>query len=442
MEANTAPFVERNPKLNVVSSPATGGAWPDKPLSMFAAGTPPDILSGDVFHFRWQLAEQGALTPLDAYIRVDRLDLQDFDPRGVAPGQQGARQRQQGMKGVIFTGGRRCEVRDVPVPRPGHGEVLVGVRAAGICGSDLHVYRRQEASDQVRGHEAAGVVEAVGPGVLRLRPGQRVSIHHHQGCGVCPDCARGETVACSVKHEIVGVHLSGAFGEYVVAQERNCIPLPAQASFVDGAFYACVGSTAYGALRRLGVMAHQSLAVYGLGPVGLSCVLVGRALGLRVVGVDPVPRRVALALECGAQEALNAAQADAVAAVRRFGRVEGFDGSDGVDFVVETSGSAAGRANVVPSLRREGRAALVGAGSSGPVIDGADILARAATLIGSVVFPLGWMWDLARLCASSGLRFEPAVTHRFALDQAPEALAVADGAQGGKVVFECGASAQ
>jgi L-iditol 2-dehydrogenase len=243
-------------------------------------------------------------------------------------------------------------------------------------------------------------------------------------------------VACPLRHEIVGVHVSGAFGEYVVAQERNCVPLPAHASFVDGAFYACAGSTAYGALRRLGVMAHDSLAVIGLGPVGLSCVLVGRALGLRVIGVDTVPVRVELARRCGAQAAVNALEVEPVGAVREFSRIAGYAGADGVDFVVETSGSGPGRASVVPSLHREGRAAIVGAGSDERVLNPGDILGRAVTLLGSVVFPLSWMWDLARFCAVSGLRFEPAVTHRFALDEALPALAAADGAAGGKVVFE------
>jgi len=338
------------------------------------------------------------------------------------------------VKGVVFLGNRRCEVREVPVPRPGHGEVLIRVRAAGICGSDLHVYRDEKATDQVRGHEASGAVEEVGPGVQRLKAGDRVSVHHHQGCGVCYSCARGETVACSVRHRIIGVHVSGAFGEYLVAQEQNCIPLPPGGSFVDGAFMACVGGTAYGALRRLGAVAHESVAVFGLGPVGLSCVLVARSLGLCVIGVDVTPVRVRLALACGAQAAVDAREADPVEAVRAFGRAEGF-GGDGVDHVIETSGSAQARGHILPSLRREGRAAILGVGSDEKVINPTHIHGRAATLIGSVVFPLGWMWDLSRLCAVSGLSFEPAVTHRFSLEEAPEALAVADEARGGKVIF-------
>jgi threonine dehydrogenase-like Zn-dependent dehydrogenase len=340
------------------------------------------------------------------------------------------------MTGVVLPGGRRCEVRRTTIGQPGHGQVRLRVMAAGICGSDLHVYRREDGTDQVRGHEACGVVESVGPGVVRLKLGDRVSVHHHQGCGVCYECARGETVACTIKHEIVGVQVSGAFGEYVVAQERNCIPLPEAASFVDGTFYACVGSTAFAALRRLGVTAYDSLAVYGLGPVGLSCVLVGRALGLRVVGVDVSPVRIEAARACGATEVIDARAQDPVPAVRAFGLVEGFGRAEGVDCVIETSGSVAGRANVVPSLRREGRAAFVGAGpTQEKVVDPGDVLGRAITLRGSVVFPLSWMWDLARFCAASGLRFEPAVTHRFALDDAPRAFEIADTAAGGKVVF-------
>ena len=338
------------------------------------------------------------------------------------------------MKGVVFLGDRRCEVREVPAPTPGHGEVLIRVRAAGICGSDLHVYRDAKATDQVRGHEASGVVTEVGPGVLRLKVGDRVSVHHHMGCGVCEACARGETVACGVNHRIVGVHVSGAFGEYVAAQEANCIPLPDGASFVDGAFMACVGGTAYGALRRLGAVAHQSVAVFGLGPVGLSCVLVARALGLRVIGMDVAPHRVALALACGAQAAVDGREAGAIEAIRAFGKVAGF-GGDGVDCVIETSGSAEARRRILPSLKREGRAAIVGVGSDEAVINPTHIHGRAATLIGSVVFPLGWMWELSRLCAASGLTFAPAVTHRFSLSEALDALAVADEARGGKVIF-------
>ncbi len=339
------------------------------------------------------------------------------------------------MKGIVFLGDRRCEVREFPKPQPEHGEVLIRITATGICGSDLHVYRSPESSDQIRGHEPCGEVVEVGPGVVKLRPGDRVSVHHHHGCGVCANCARGETVACLYDHKVYGVGRPGSFAEYMTAGERNCIPLPPSVSFVDGVFMACVGATAYAALRRLEAVAHESVAVFGLGPVGLSAVLVGKAMGLRVIGSDVLPERVELGKKCGADAVVNAAEQDVVAAVREFSAIPGVPWVEGVDYVVETSGSTAARECILPSLRRLGKAAIVGVGSTEKVINPSDIHGRAATIIGSVVFPLGWSWDFARFLAASGMSFEPAVTHRFTLDDAEVALRTADEGHCGKVLF-------
>ena len=339
------------------------------------------------------------------------------------------------MKGIVFLGDRRCEAREFPVPEPGRGQVLLRIEATGICGSDLGVYRSGQATDQIRGHEPCGVVEKLGPDIVRLKVGDRVSVHHHQGCGVCPICATGEVVACQNGKHVYGVGIPGSFAEHMVATERNCILLPDSVSFIDGAFMACVGGTAYGALRRLGAVAHDTIAVFGLGPVGLSCVIMAKAMGLRVMGVDIVSERIALASKCGADQALDANDTDPVEAARVFSGIEGSDRLRGVDHVIETSGSTAARRNIIPSLRREGKAAIVGVGSTEEVINPSDIHGRAVTLIGSVVFPLGWSWDLARFLARSGTTFEPAVTHRFQLDDAEEALRTADEARCGKVVF-------
>jgi len=338
------------------------------------------------------------------------------------------------MQGVVFLGDRRCETRQFDKAQPGHGEVLIKIEASGICGSDLHVYRDAYADDQIRGHEPAGTVESVGPGVRRVKVGDRVSVHHHEGCGVCANCARGETVACP-HDKVYGVSRPGSFAEYMAAAEPNCIPIPDSAGFVDGSFMACVGTTSYAALRRLQVSAHESLAVFGLGPVGLSAVIVGKALGLRVIGMDIIDERIELAKHCGADAVVNGLADDAVQTIRAFGRIPGIDWHDGIDYVIETSGSAAARECIIPSLKRLGKAAIVGVGSDDKVINPSDIHGRAVTLIGSVVFPLGWSWDFARFIAASGLSFGPAVTHRFSLDRSVEALQTADEGRCGKVVF-------
>src|SRR5205807_2566884 len=150
------------------------------------------------------------------------------------------------------------------------------------------------------------------------------------------------------------------------------------------------------------------------------------------IGVDVVAERVALALKCGADAAVNAAEREPVEAVRQFSRIPGLPHLEGVDLVIETSGSAPARSNIIPALRREGIGVIVGVGSDEKVINPGHIHGKAVTLIGSVVFPLGWSWDLARFLAASGLSFEPAVTHRLTLEEAETALRLADEGRCGK----------
>ena len=330
------------------------------------------------------------------------------------------------MKGVVFLGNRQCEVREFPIPEPGDGEIRIKMKTSGICGSDLHVYRATQAGDNIQGHESCGVVEKLGANVVNLKLGDRVAIHHHQGCGQCYYCSIGDYLWCE-KDKVI----FGSFGEYIVGHERICVVLPDSVGFDEGPFLACVGGTACAALRRLGVVAHlpQTIAVYGLGPVGLSTVLVGKALGARVIGVDIVAERIQIALKCGADAAVNASEENPVEAIAAF------SGTDGVAFLVETSGSTGGRSNIISSLRRGGKAAIVGVGSQERVFNPGDFHARRITVMGSVVFPMSWMWELAQFCGASKLTFKPSVTHRFRIDDAVEALRTADESKCGKVLF-------
>ncbi len=340
------------------------------------------------------------------------------------------------MKGAVMTGDRGCEVREFPRPEADRGEVVLRIEATGICGSDLHVYRGDRDMKQIGGHEPAGVVVEVGAGVRRLKPGDRVSVHHHHGCGVCEQCARGETVACRVDHQVYGVGRPGSFAQYMSAGEANCIPLPEPLSFADGACMACVGTTAYAALRRIDARAQETLAVFGLGPVGLSAVLVGKAMGLRVIGMDVIDERMNLALVCGADEVVDGRDEDALEQIIAFSRTPGADWVEGVDCLVETSGATAARELMIPAIRRQGRIAIVGVGGEEAVINPSQIHGKACTIVGSVVFPLGWSWDFVRFLLEAGLSFEPMVTHRFGIDDACQALRVADEGRCGKVLIE------
>lgn len=345
------------------------------------------------------------------------------------------------MKGAVFTGDRSVEVREFPRPVARHGEVVIRIDATGICGSDLTVYRGDRDMGQIGGHEPCGTVVEVGEGVVRLRQGDRVTVHHHHGCGVCEQCARGETVRCLYDHQVYGVGRPGSFAEYMAAGEANCIPLPESLTAADGACMACVGATAYAALRRIEARAHETLAVLGLGPVGLSTVLVGKAMGLRVAGVDVIDERLRLARDCGADETIDGREEGVVGRLLDFSRAPGIDRVEGVDCLVETSGATAAREWMLDAIRRKGRIAIVGVGGEERVINPTQIHAKACTIIGSVVFPLGWSWDFARFLAISGMSFEPMITHRYVLEDAAEALRMADSGECGKVLIEPGRTA-
>src|SRR5215218_10351575 len=147
------------------------------------------------------------------------------------------------MRAVFLPGQRRVDIRDVPGPRPGPGQVVVRIRASGICGSDLRAIYREHLGtgpegyqDVVAGHEPCGEVVEVGPGVQRLRAGDRVVVYHIAGCGLCDDCRAGYFISCtSPARAAYGWQRDGGHADLLLADEITCIPLPDELSFVDGA---------------------------------------------------------------------------------------------------------------------------------------------------------------------------------------------------------------
>ena len=343
------------------------------------------------------------------------------------------------MRGVFLPGGRRVDVaRDLPDPEPGHGQVVVAVRASGICGSDLRAVYREHLGEGpeayagvVAGHEPCGEVVAVGPGVARRAVGDRVVVYHVSGCGLCEDCRLGYQISCtSPLRAAYGWQRDGGHADLLLAQERDLLVLPEPLSFVDGACVACGFGTAWEALRRAGAGGGDALLVTGLGPVGLAVGLLGRALGCGpVLGTDPTAARRELAQRTGAVDVAVPGDDDALAAVRDA------TGGAGAEVAVDCSGSAAGRATAVRGARRRGRVVLVGEGGRLDVDASADLLHRALTVHGSWVTSTGGMGGLLELLARRGLHPETVVTSRFALDDAAQAYATADAGESGKVVL-------
>ena len=235
------------------------------------------------------------------------------------------------MRGVTFPGERSIEIMNFPDPTPGPGEVVLEMKASGMCGSDLHQYRRPKnvprtgsgippsADPVIAGHEPCGVVVAVGPGVgpAEAKVGDRMMVHHYQGCTQCSHCRSGWQQLCQeVPVKVYGNNAHGGHAKYLKVPANTMVPLPESLSFTAGAAISCGSGTAYGALRRMNLSGRDTIAIFGQGPVGLAGTQFAKAMGARVIALDTNPQRLERAREFGADELVNPGSNDPVAAIK------------------------------------------------------------------------------------------------------------------------------
>ena len=195
------------------------------------------------------------------------------------------------MRGVVFTGERGLELMQFPDPTPDAHDVVIEMKASGMCGSDLHQYRRPKGQSQatgipmsegpvIAGHEPCGVVIAVGSNVdmKMARIGQRVMVHHYQGCTQCNHCRSGWQQLCQeVPVKVYGNNAHGGHAQYLKVPANTLVPLPDELTFSAGAAIACGSGTAYSALRRMNLSGNDTLAIFGQGPVGLAATQYAKA---------------------------------------------------------------------------------------------------------------------------------------------------------------------
>ena len=344
------------------------------------------------------------------------------------------------MRGAVFLGNRKIEIRNFPDPTPGPGEVVIEMKASGMCGSDLKFYRSPPGAAQaalglgggaepfIAGHEPCGVVAARGPGVPeREAPiGQRVMDHHYSGCGVCRHCRVGWSQLCRAGITVYGVTANGGHAEYLKVPARTLVPLPDELSFVEGAAVSCGTGTAYGALRRMQLTGGSTLAVFGQGPVGLSATLLGAKMGARVIAVETNPERLALAKQFGAEVAVHAD--DSEKALKDLTRGEG------VDLALDCTGIAAARVAAVRSAKTWGTVCFVGEGGE-VTLDVSRDLRKQLTVIGSWTFSAMGQAECARFIVDRKVPLKKLLTHRFKLDEADAAYRLFDTQTTGKGVF-------
>lgn len=340
------------------------------------------------------------------------------------------------MQGVILPGQRRVEFKEFEVPAPGHGQVLVRMKASSICGSDLraiyreHLGKGPEAYQNViAGHEPSGQIVAVGPGCKRFKEGDRVILYHISGCGVCRDCRDGYMISCtSPLRAAYGWQRNGGHADYLLAEENTCVALPDELSYVDGALVACGFGTAYEALRRVRVNGEDRVLITGMGPVGLAAGLLAKAMGAhQVIGTDVSAARLELAQRLGAiDEGIPSGET-------ALQRVKELTGNLGCEVSVDCSGAPAARLLALQGTRRWGRCAMVGEGNTLSFDVSPYLIHPQITLYGSWVTSLGHMEDLVESLVAWKLRPEITVTDRFPLSAAEDAYKLADAGQSGKV---------
>jgi threonine dehydrogenase-like Zn-dependent dehydrogenase len=345
------------------------------------------------------------------------------------------------MNGVRLPGDSTVQHVTVDVPEPGHGQVLLRMKASSICGSDIRAIYRQHLGTGpeayqgvIAGHEPCGQVVAVGPDCRRLRPGDRVVVYHIAGCGVCEECRSGYMIGCtSPQRAAHGWQRDGGHAEYLLAEEATCILLPEPLSYVDGALVSCGFGTAYEGLLRLELSGQDRLLITGLGPVGLAAAMLGRALGAGpIIATDVAPERLEMAKGMGLVD--HAVPADAQAT----STIQDLTGGRGCEASIDCSGSAAARVVALENTRTWGRCAFVGEGGEISFAVSELLIHKQITLHGSWVTSLRHMEELLEHLVRWELHPERIVTDRFPLDQADEAYRVADRGAAGKVCIVFG----
>ena len=299
------------------------------------------------------------------------------------------------------------------MPHWGVNDVLVRVKAAGICRSDMH-YRTGASPvhplPMTLGHEVAGVIEEAGPAVRNIKVGDRVCLHYLVTCGDCRYCAMGREQFCSTG-SMIGKYQDGGYAEYIAVPSHNAVPLPDEIPFEQGAIMMCSSATSLHALNKAEVKPGESVAVFGVGGLGISAVQLALAFGaLDVYAVDINADKLKLAESYGAIP-VNASGSDPVEEIRKL------TADQGVDVALELVGLRQTLEQSVHSLGVFGRAVLVGIAEQPFELHSYhDVIPKEAQIIGCSDHLLSELFLLVDLVRRGLLDLSPAITRTVPLD--------------------------
>jgi len=324
------------------------------------------------------------------------------------------------MKAVQIQEDLSLGLVDVERPTPSAGEVLVRIHAAGVCGTDVHILDgmiKPDAYPMTIGHEAAGVVEEVGPGT-GLEPGARVGIYNKIFCAVCEQCRAGRPNMCDREPSQLGFNRDGGDAEYVVVPEQNAVPLPDDVDFDAAAVLSCAGMTAVHSVRLSGLTLGDTAIVDGIGGVGIITVQTAIAAGATVIAVADSQDKLELARTHGAQFGVLATGADGYDALPD--KVREFTDGRGADVFFELVGTTESMVAGIRSLAKRGRFVSTGYTDQELKIHPIEFILSETVLVSTVAASVQDFHDALAMTANKQIRVP--IAGRFPLEDVSDAL--------------------
>ena len=329
--------------------------------------------------------------------------------------------------------GPGLELRQVPVPVPKAGEVLIKVHKTAICGTDVHIYNWDPwARDHIKppmtiGHEYVGEIAQLGEGVTGLEIGQRVSGEGHLTCHHCRNCHTGNIQWCKDTVS-VGVDRDGAFAEYVCIPKENVIPIEASLPDDVVSFFDAVGNATHTALMF--DLVGEDVLITGAGPIGIIAAGICKFAGARrVIITDVNDYRLELAQKMGVDAAVNTSREDLPRIMKEQGLTEGFDVG------LEMSGNGAALKQMIGAMRNGGKISLLGLGNKPVELDMNGIIGKGLTLQGIYGRKMH-NWHQMSYMVQGGLDLTPVITHRFHYTDFEQGFAAMNSGKSGKVILD------
>ncbi|OXS76728.1 NAD(P)-dependent alcohol dehydrogenase [Domibacillus enclensis] len=326
------------------------------------------------------------------------------------------------MRAIVLEEPKKLVLKQLEIPEPGENEVLIQVKAVGLCGSDIHYYEHGKIGDFIvekpiiLGHEASGEIVKAGKGVVHLQQGQRVTIEPGATCGKCEHCQNGRYNLCEKVEFLATPPYDGAFCEYVVMRSDLVFPIPDQMSYETAALIEPF-SVGLHAVSRGNLQEGETVLILGMGPIGLMTAAAAKLHGAGVIiGVDLEDSRLEKAKEMGATHVINI-RTDSVD-----DKIMEYTKRRGVDVAIETAGSPAALKSMIAAVRRGGRAVIVGMSPEDESpLNIAQIINKEIDVKG--VFRYHHTYPKAIELLSSGkVNIERMITDSYELEQAEEAF--------------------